>query len=819
MERKKLLIADDSELNRAILANMLEQDFEVVEAADGQETLAVLQSCHGELAALLLDVVMPETDGFAVLEEMKRRGWLEEIPVIMISAESGSGYIDHAFELGASDYISRPFATGAVRRRIINAILLHAKKQQLMDTLTGRFLQGERNKDIVIAILDYMLELRCGEGGKHMSGVGHITRLLLRRLLKKTDRYALDPDDVDVISLAAGLHDVGKILIPEEILKKPARLTAEEYEVVKQHPVLGAQLVAEMPVYRSEKLVKYTIEICRWHHERWNGEGYPDGLRGDGCPIAAQVAALADVYDALTSRRSYKEAFSHEKAIDMIHNGECGSFNPLLLECLDEVSDIIKRDIASIDAGQDPVANHRTGDSLYRERDIAAARMTRQLEESLARKSFFTGLSREMWFEYQAQPSSLQLSRGAVEQTGLPAVIVDPLQSSDFLTLIGAETVAAIRCQLQEMTPDELYAEVPARLLLNGELRRCRLSLLIAWTATDPIRCCGLFGKVTDVDTRYTRMEELGKTTQTPMAPQEQVLLPMPSADGAIHITADQVGTLLLFCRGMFRMVRLVDPDICMQLTDGDGRSPETAEPCYALWGRKQRCDNCISQEVVRTRRTQNKIDAIGNDLYYVLAMCVEIDGVPYSLECVNPIHPENMRAAENDSLLNQLLVRNRQVFTDSLTHALNRRYYDDRLRTLSGTYALAMIDIDNLKQINDCYGHPAGDIALMRAVQTLRAQLRGGDVLVRYGGDEFLLLFHGLPQWELRQKLEALCAAVRELRFEEQPELRVSISVGSIYAEGTIAELVQKADTALYRAKAMKDCAVLYEEVPHDAE
>ena len=812
MERKKLLIADDSEMNRAILANMLESDYEIIEVSDGQEALSALQTFRGELAALLLDTVMPEMDGFTVLEEMNHRGWLEDLPVIMISAETGGTTIDHAFDLGASDYISRPFATGLVRRRIINTILLHAKKQQLVDVVAGHFFRQEKNNNVIIAILDYALEIRCGEGGSHMSDVGHITRLLLRRLLQKTDHYRTEAGDADTIALAAGLHDIGKILIPEEILKKPGKLTAEEFEIVKQHTTIGSQLIASLPFYQNETLVKYAIEISRRHHERWNGEGYPDGLRGDDIPIAAQVTALADVYDALTSKRSYKEAFSHEKALQMIHNGECGSFNPLLLECLDEISNTIKRDHNAMGAGQNPNAAHLAAEALYQSHDVAAARMTQQLEDSYSRQNFFTGLSQELWFEYTVQPSSLRLSRGAMEHTGLPAVIVDPLQNIDFLTVVGEETVAKIRKQMATLAVDEMYAETSARLMIDGRLCRCRLALFISWSTEQ--QCRSLFGKVTDVDENYRRLEELeqGAIQELP----GQVLLPIPEVGNVLKITRDQIGPVLQSYRQLFQIVRLVDPEICMQLhTEANDHSIGEVEHCFSVWGKSERCRHCISQDVIRTRHTQNKIETIGSDLYYVLASCVEVDGHPYSLECVNPIHPDDMD--EDENILSQLLMRNRQVFTDSVTKVFNRRYYEDRLRRLSGEHALAMIDLDNLKQINDHFGHPAGDAALYRAAQTMRSVLLGKDELVRYGGDEFLLLFHDLPESILQKKLDEICQAVRGIRIPEYPDLRMSVSIGGIYAAGSIPELVQKADLALYRAKRQKNNAVIYQEEPHD--
>ena len=270
----------------------------------------------------------------------------------------------------------------------------------------------------------------------------------------------------------------------------------------------------------------------------------------------------------------------------------------------------------------------------------------------------------------------------------------------------------------------------------------------------------------------------------------------------------------------MFQIVRLVDPGICMQvIAADDGHTMEKVERCYSIWDKTQRCRHCVSQEVVRTRRTLNKVEAIGSDLYYILAMCVEVDGFPYSLECVNPIYSDDVLSDENENLLNQLLMRNRQVYTDSLTKVFNRRYCDDRLRRLSGEYALAMIDIDNLKQINDRFGHPAGDAAIYHTAQAIRAILRSQDELVRYGGDEFLLLFHNLPQNILRRKLEDICRAVRALRVADLPELRITVSIGGVYAAGQISELVEKADLALYRAKAQKDSAVLYEEDFHDSE
>lgn len=791
MDRRKLLIADDSEMNRAMLANMLDHDFQIIEAVDGYETISALEMYKGEIAALLLDIVMPEMDGFQVLEEMQRRGWTESVPTIMISAEMGSAYIDRAFELGASDYINRPFATGIIRRRIINTILLHTKKQQLMDIVSTYFYRHEKNTEEMVSILSSAVEHRCCGGGRHMAGVSCLTGLLLRRLLAREDVHPLDPADVETVCMAASLHDIGKLMIPRELLEKPDPLTPEEYEIVKRHTVIGAQLIAELPVYQGEKLTKYAMEICRWHHERWNGEGYPDGLKGDRIPLAAQIVSLADAYDVLVHQRSYKAPCTHEQAMAMLHNGDCGSFNPLLLSCLDEVGEAARRGVDR----------------------KAAARMTQQLEDAYAKQDFLFALSREIWFEYTPHPSSLRLSRGAAEQMGLPSMIVAPLDDPDFLARVGAETVDAVRRRLADLTADEAYLEVAAHLVLNGQPRRCQLTILVLWSAAEHGRCAALFGRVIDIDDSCERLERYDRAAGH--LADRQLLLPVTMGrDDVLRVTAEQLGPVMQSYRTMFQTVRLVDPGIRMQVsTDANGHSIDRAGHCYAIWGKRQRCERCISQDAVRTRTTQSKVETIGSDVCYVLAVCVEVDGIPYALECVNPIRPDDMIGSGEENILNQLLVRNRQVYTDSATQVFNRRYYDERLRSLTGEYALAMIDLDNFKQINDRFGHPAGDAALFHAAQTMRSMLRSGDELVRYGGDEFFLLFHGLPAHVLARKLEDICRAVAALTISEYPDLHLSLSIGGAYGSGRVSELVGKADLALYRAKRTKNCAVVYEE------
>ena len=344
MEYKEtILIVDDSVLNRMVLIEILgKENYTFLEAENGQQAVELLD-CHPEVDLLLLDITMPEIDGFGVLEIMNQYHWIEETPVIMISAEDSYTFVERAYDLGASDYITRPFDARVVCRRVSNTLMLYAKQKRLVQMVAEQVYEKEKVSNTMISILSHIVEFRNNESGLHVVHIRTITELLLRRLRKKTDRYPLTEADISLISTASALYDIGKINIPEQILNKPGRLTKEEFDIIKTHSAVGEHMLRQIPFNQNEPLVKVAREICRWHHERWDGRGYPDGLKGDEIPISAQVVSLADVYDALTSERCYKAAFDHETALNMIVNGECGAFNPLLLECLMDGADQIKQ--------------------------------------------------------------------------------------------------------------------------------------------------------------------------------------------------------------------------------------------------------------------------------------------------------------------------------------------------------------------------------------------------------------------------------------------------------------------------------------------
>lgn len=346
-ERQQILIVDDSQINCEILAEILKDEYRILEAANGEECINLLKQYGTGIALLLLDINMPVMDGFEVLALMNRKHWIEDIPVIIISSENSASYVRRAYEMGASDYISRPFDVQVVHQRVSNTIKLYAKQRRLISLVTDQIREKEKNNQMMISILSQIVEFRNSESGSHVLHINIITGMLLERLMQKTDQYHLQWSDQFLITTASALHDIGKIGIDEKILNKPGKLTKEEFEIMKTHTLIGASMLKSIEMYQNEKLLQVAYQICRWHHERYDGKGYPDGLKGEEIPISAQVVAIADVYDALVGKRVYKKAFSHETAIHMILNGECGAFNPLLLECLTDIQNRLKEETKS----------------------------------------------------------------------------------------------------------------------------------------------------------------------------------------------------------------------------------------------------------------------------------------------------------------------------------------------------------------------------------------------------------------------------------------------------------------------------------------
>ena len=510
-DRQKILIVDDSEMNRAILADMLDGEFDIIEAENGEEGVAMLQKHGPEISLVLLDIVMPVMDGFGVLTQMNKYRWIEDIPVIMISAERGSSHIERAFELGITDFISRPFDALIVHRRVVNTILLYAKQKRLTAMVAEQIYEKEQRSSLMIDILSHCVEFRNGESGMHVRNVHILTETLLNALLRKTDRYHISQADISVISTASALHDIGKIAIPEEILNKPGKFTPEEFAIMKTHSMVGAEMLENLPSYQNEPLVSFAYQICRWHHERWDGRGYPDGLAGDEIPISAQIVAMADVYDALTSERVYKPPFSHEQAVNMIVGGECGQFNPLMLECLEECADEIRQELA---AGGEQRRSQRDiqnmARELHRHKELTASeRSLELLEHERMKYSFFASLTKEIQFEYTISPPALVLNSWGSEKLDLPEALLDPYQHPEALSIINKDVQSKLADALHSTSPGSPVVQCDCKLTIKGEERWHRIVARASWSSEEPPRYTGCIGKAMDIHNSRLQLENL----------------------------------------------------------------------------------------------------------------------------------------------------------------------------------------------------------------------------------------------------------------------------------------------------------------------
>ena len=776
-EKPKILIADDSEINRALLKEILGDGYDYLEAEDGAAAVELMRQ-RTDISLLLLDLMMPGMDGFDVLRVMKYHAWLDEIPVIVISAAEDTANIERAYDLGVADYIRRPFERIMVLRRVKNILMLYAKQKRLTRLVTDQVYEKEHNSVLMISILSHVVEFRNSESGLHVLHIRTLTDLLLHQLVQKTDRYQLDESDISLISTASALHDIGKIMIPEEILNKPGRLTEEEYATIKPHTTEGARILKGLAIGQDEPLVKVAHAICRWHHERWDGGGYPDRLKGDEIPIAAQVVALADVYDALTSERCYKQAYSHEKAVDMILHGECGSFNPLLMECLKESSELLRTELqrSEYDRGFRHETRRLSEEILHREALPREDRAQRLLDLERERTAFYAEQRGGIQFDYD-------ILSGSVTVVNRYEDPVNRTQKLDFdkgmgLTFLSGKDRRKLLDAIAAATPEEPDAAFPVLIAVDQEYRLHRLVMHTMWSRAGVRHCVSVVGQITDDHARLQEMM-LG------------------------DVNSDQLEALLERLKGFFDIVRLVDPESTKVLSLGkDGRLTEMPGTCHMVWNKSGRCENCISSKALARKESLNKIEFKDEQAYFVMAKYVEVGGRGCVLEMVSKLSDGRwLDMGGRRMLLDRGSNFDRSAFVDSLTGAYSRQYFECFLAESKQVEGVVMIDVDHFKEVNDRFGHLVGDKALQSVAQSILSNLRQTDVLVRYGGDEFLLLVpHIRPGEHVIQRVREAAASAR---VEGYPELELSASVGGVCGVHPLTEAIRQADEKMYQNKA----------------
>lgn len=508
MERHKILVVDDSQMNRELLADMLEDNFDVFEASDGKEAYSAILTGGHDFSVMLLDYIMPNMNGFELLEIMNKKGWIQNIPVIMISSEKNETFVEKAYDLGVIDFIDRPFNERIIKRRITSTITLSARQKELSNFAISQLYEKAKDNTLMINILSHIVEFRNGESGLHVVHVSMITRMILRHLLKTTKKYNISEKDVSLICSASALHDIGKIAIPDEILNKPGRFTPEEFAIMKTHSMKGAEMLDELGMYKDEPLVKFAYQICRWHHERWDGKGYPDGIAGEQIPIAAQVVALADVYDALTSKRCYKDALPHEKAVEMILNGECGAMNPDLLEALSEISDSLKNELLKCSLGiqQEIEVSQELDGELDGHKFDRSRHLVSRLRQLQKKDELIETLTKHTMFELDTNPDVMNLSALAAERLGISETIIYARQDSAETPLFAPGDFKLLISRAKETSLEKPFREDKYLLNIKGKKQLVSITTRSVWSEGETSEYQGAVGIIRMVQ------EQPGKT-------------------------------------------------------------------------------------------------------------------------------------------------------------------------------------------------------------------------------------------------------------------------------------------------------------------
>ena len=799
--KQKILIADDSEMNRELLAAILEEEYDIIQVNDGVQAVDCLQRQAEEISLLLLDIVMPHMDGFEVLSYMNKEHWIDAIPVVIISSENSPIYIKRGYDLGATDFIEKPFDANMVLRRSANAILLGAKQRRMTSIVSNQIYEREKSSKLMINILSHIVEFRNGESGLHVLHIQTITEMLLRQLVQKeNNRYALSKEQIRMITTASALHDIGKISIPDEILNKPGRLTAEEFAVIKGHSMAGANMLSELPLdQKEEPLVKTAYEICRWHHERYDGGGYPDGLKGEEIPVSAQVVALADVYDALTSERCYKDAYSHEKAIEMILAGQCGAFNPLMLECLLDISSSLKKKMGY--KSKERYEQTDLSDIASRFHDFemdSSEKIVQQLEFERMRYNFLAEGSRNIVFTYTISPPLLTFNQAGCKRSGITEPSFSPLQSGVLKDLVEEQSLKRLIRKITQATRET--PDVTSNLLLTDGKNPChyRCQCRVIWTDGAEKGYTGVVGKLTDITDDYMVMENVReeglKVLEKDRSAEFSSFYDRFKKCG-FSTDGTEAWLLLQYLQISYDLVRYVDPITNKVIhIEKDGKMWESETACSDIWNCLEKCSNCISRLSMQTRKRMTKLEVAGDDPYQVVSMYVEIDGKPCCLEMASRIDGDFMPDGySRDEILSSVRIHKEKVYIDPVTGVYNKRYYVEKLSKMDNAAALMFADIKNFKRINENFGHQAGDDVLRQVAGVLRDVAAGkGDVL-RYSGDDFVTVFFKATEEELSEIQKEMCGRVEALRFPELPGVQLKLVTAGTSIPGRVEEMLEQ--------------------------
>ena len=934
MKRDTILIVDDEEINRAILRAQFEQVYDFLEAENGEQAILLIRQYRDSLAAVLLDLVMPVRDGYEVMVDMNQSGLINRIPVIVITSDESIENEVRAFDLGASDIILKPFEPHVVRRRVQNAVELNQHKLHLEEMVEEQAAKLRESRDVIMDTLSSVIEHRSAETGQHVLRIRMFTKVLLEEVLRSCPEYNLSERAIGVIAEAASLHDVGKISIPDTILNKPGRLTREEFEIMKTHTIKGCEILEGLDRMGDQEYLTYAYNICRYHHERWDGRGYPDGLAGDNIPIYAQVVGIADCYDALTTDRVYRGAIPTQQAATMVLNGDCGQFSPKLLECFKNVGE----QFAALALGYADSQPLKKASGLASRSDSLIER-NRQAEPELGHNKYFTLLryidstvlevdlnlgtyhlvyqKNEDFQELRSSEIFEEAFRNFVDHCVHPddrAVVLEILSSyiDDFFSRGLMKRVQTYRV-LHRAVGEYIRYEATA-LRVNVDNPKSHRLLLI-WKVAEPAalfpsgrveevgaptmpnlpvgiqQClgdqwftityvnagfCSLFGyREEEIKTRFNNhfIEMIHPEDQQAVRRQ---FLEQISASGVLELEyrvitkQGQIAWILEKCRVVtggdgreylncvltditqvkqaqeelrlsmerYQIILNQTNDIIFQwdiLQDRITYSPNWEklfgyEPVNAS-GLAQTASHILPEDVPHFMKLRDSIaggtpygeaeiriaKGAGTYAWCRIRATTQFDGEGRPVKAVGVILDIDAEKRQNQELatkaemdaLTQLY--NKSTAKEKILEMLDRRIKSDR-------FAMFLIDLDNFKLVNDSRGHMFGDAVLTEVAACLRSQFRSGDIVTRFGGDEFLIfLKHNANEGFLQRKAEQIIGMIHGVYAEELQDNLLACSMGVVRCpeDGEdFQTLFQHCDQALYEAKRKgKDCFSFYED------
>ncbi|RHM60238.1 diguanylate cyclase domain-containing protein [Coprobacillus sp. AF33-1AC] len=770
--KSTILIVDDSQLNRLVLYELLNDRYNVIEATNGVDALNIIKEQDARIDLVLLDIIMPGVDGYEVLEEMNRLHFIDYIPVIMISSEGASSTVERAYELGATDYITRPFEKYIIMRRISNTIRLYQKQKKLLNLVEDQVQQRVDNNSMLIKVLANIVEFRNGESGLHVQHIQSLTKMLLMYLIQKTDQYQIDEYHVLLISTASALHDIGKISIDDKILNKPGRLTAEEFEIIKGHSLIGANMIQQIPSYKNDAMLRYAYDICRWHHERYDGRGYPDGLTGEEIPIWAQVVALADVYDALTSERCYKKAYSHKQAMEMILNGQCGTFNPLLLDCLCDIEEVIQRELENDYVRVDGQVVSKITD------EIVENQLTKDISQIESKSHLPIEQQLGITFKYDLADDTVYISSRGAASLGLDQVIVHP--ANDDQSFLTKSNIKKLVSKLRQTDSLHTTVEMKFQLEFNHTKNWYKIHADSLW---ENQQYAGVIGNITCLN--------------------ESEIVELNQNQHILKCSFTEALDIIEQLKKIFDHVRLVDIHNQKVVKITSQGIEESTEKCNEFWNHDHACRSCVSCHSYDKKGQAVKLEFIDHDVYGVIAEYIEIDNQPWVLEIICKTKEEILLSAHGHTkFMEKISQYNRQFYTDILTGCYSRRYYEEVVKHIDTIDAIAMIDGDNFKHINDHYGHAVGDLALQHMASAIKSCIRDDDLLIRYGGDEFILVFQNMVQETFKERLNIILNTVKNETINDYPDIHLSVTIGGVHGVHHVSDALKQADDLMYQGK-----------------